>query len=57
MLDTLSLLVQLVGVILLVLGFRKSNRNMLLGAALCLWIGAGMNEMVPGFIAGLQATA
>lgn len=57
MLEMLSQLVQLVGVVLLVLGFRKSNRSMLLGAALCLWIGPDISDIVLGFNAGWHKAA
>ena len=53
----ISLAIQLLGLILLVMGFRGSNRHMLLGAALLLWFGAGSVEFVQGFIDGWHANA
>jgi hypothetical protein len=53
----ISLAIQLLGLILLVMGFRSTNRNMLLGAALLLWFGAGSFDFVTGFIGGLNAAA
>lgn len=53
----ISLAIQLLGLILLVMGFRGSNRNMLLGAALLLWFGAGSVDFVHGFIDGVNAVA
>jgi hypothetical protein len=53
----ISLVIQLLGLILLVMGFRSTNRNMLLGAALLLWFGAGYFDFVNGFIGGVSAAA
>jgi len=50
----ISIVLQLVGLVFLVMGFRKTNRNMLLGAALLLWFGAGANDFIHGFIDGVQ---
>jgi hypothetical protein len=50
----ISLVIQVLGLILLVAGFRGANRNMLLGAALLLWFGAGASDFVHGFIQGAQ---
>jgi hypothetical protein len=50
----ISLLIQLLGLVLLISGFRGANRHMLLGAALLLWFGAGSSEFVHGFIDGLH---
>jgi len=55
MADILSCLLEIVGLILLVLGYRRNNRNLLLAAALCLWIGAGVNDFVRGFLDGAHA--
>jgi hypothetical protein len=49
MLEALSYLLQLAGLILLVIGYRTSNRKLLLAAALILWIGSGVPDMVQGF--------
>jgi hypothetical protein len=51
----ISLVIQLLGLILLIAGFRGGNRNMLLGAALLLWFGAGSSDFVHGFIQGSRA--
>lgn len=52
MLEAFSYLLQLAGVFLLVIGYRHSNRNQLLAAALILWIGAGVPDIVNGFSDG-----
>lgn len=57
MLDTLALLVQLIGLILLVFGYRTSNRNLLLCAALCLWFGGGIPDFAAGFMDGVNQSA
>jgi hypothetical protein len=51
----ISLVLQLLGLIFLVMGFRNANRNMLLGAALLLWFGAGSSDFIHGFIDGVHA--
>jgi hypothetical protein len=51
----ISLVLQLLGLVFLVMGFRNANRNMLLGAALLLWFGAGANDFIHGFIDGVHA--
>jgi hypothetical protein len=51
----ISSMIQLVGLILLVAGFRSTNRNLLLGAALLLWFGAGSSDFVHGFIEGSRS--
>jgi hypothetical protein len=50
----ISAVIQLVGLILLVFGFRKANRNLMLGAALLLWFGAGSEEFARGFVEGIH---
>jgi hypothetical protein len=50
----ISLVLQIVGLVFLIIGFRSANRNMLLGAALLLWFGAGANDFIHGFIDGVQ---
>jgi hypothetical protein len=53
----ISLVLQLLGLIFLVMGFRNANRNMLLGAALLLWFGAGSSDFIHGFIDGVHSGA
>ena len=55
MLEAFSYLLQLVGLILLVIGYRTSNRNMLLAAAFILWTGSGVPDLVRGFSDGWHA--
>ena len=53
----ISLVIQVIGLILLIAGFRGGNRNMLLGAALLLWFGAGTSDFVHGFIDGVHSAS
>lgn len=53
----ISLVLQLLGLVFLVMGFRNANRNMLLGAALLLWFGAGSSDFIHGFIDGAHSGA
>jgi hypothetical protein len=53
----ISLVIQLLGLVLLVAGFRGTNRNLLLGAALLLWFGAGSSDFIHGFIDGVHSGA
>jgi uncharacterized membrane protein len=55
MIEAFSYLLEIAGVILLIIGYRKSNRNMLLAAAVLLWVGCGVPEFVEGFTEGLQS--
>lgn len=55
MTDALSYLLEIIGLVLLVIGYRKNNRNLLLAAAICLWLGAGVNDFVRGLIDGYGA--
>jgi len=55
MLEAFSYLLQLAGLILLVFGYRKSSRDMLLAAALLLWIGGGVPDIVNGFNDGWRS--
>jgi hypothetical protein len=50
----ISAVIQLVGLILLIFGFRNANRNLMLGAALLLWFGAGSEEFGQGFMHGIH---
>lgn len=40
------------GVLLLVFGYRKSSRNMLLGAAILLFLAGAFGDFVAGFAEG-----
>ena len=53
MITPLSLLLQMSGALVLVAGYRESNRNAMLSAALFLWIGSCISGIVPEFIAGI----
>lgn len=47
----------LIGLILLVIGYRKSNRNVLLVAALVLLTSGTFNDFAEGFWAGAKSSA
>jgi hypothetical protein len=53
----ISLVLQILGLVFLVAGFRNANRNMLLGAALLLWFGAGSNDFIHGLIDGVHGAS
>lgn len=53
MITPFSLLLQLSGFLVLVGGYRDSNRNALLAAAVFLWIGSCLSGIVPEFVAGV----
>lgn len=55
MADIIAYLLEIIGLILLILGYRRNNRNLLLAAALCLWVGAGVDDFVRGFMDGVNA--
>ncbi len=42
-------------IVLMTLGYRKNNRNMMLISALCLLIGLAVPEFISGFIEGFNA--
>lgn len=43
-----------VGLVLLVVGYRRNHRNLLLCAAITLFLSAGLGPMVEGFRKGYQ---
>lgn len=51
----ISYTIQFVGLVLLVVGFRRADRKLLLSAALLLWFGAGSSDFVHGFMNGMAA--
>jgi len=46
---TIEITLFVVGLILLVVGYRKNHRNLLLCAAITLFLSAGLGSMVEGF--------
>ena len=54
MLNVLSLALEIIGLCLLVIGYGKSSRNILLTGAAVLWLGAALGDMVHGFHAGFR---
>ncbi|WP_156648713.1 hypothetical protein [Massilia sp. Leaf139] len=57
MLETIALQAQLIGLVMLGFGYRKSSESIMLGGALCLLLGGGIPDFVAGFIDGLNAAA
>ncbi|WP_296047980.1 hypothetical protein [uncultured Alteromonas sp.] len=43
-------------IVLMTLGYRKNNRNMMLISALCLLVGLAGPDFVSGFIEGFNAS-
>jgi drug/metabolite transporter (DMT)-like permease len=50
-----GIILEVVGVVLLIVGYRKSNRNLMLLAAVLLWLGSGLDDFVLGFWDGYDA--
>jgi hypothetical protein len=55
MTDILSYVLMAVGIFLMVAGYRRNSRNMLVCAGLILCVGAGASDFVRGFTDGIQA--
>jgi hypothetical protein len=53
----ISFALEISGIIVLTLGYRKSNRNLMLLGAVLLWTGGSVNDMVHGYLAGYKAGA
>jgi hypothetical protein len=54
MTNTFSYILEIIGVILLVVGYRKSSRNLMAAAAVLLWLGGSFNDFVGGFTTGVH---
>lgn len=52
--DILSYLFHITGLVLLILGYRRNNRDMLLAAATCLLVGGGIEDFVQGFMEAMN---
>jgi CHASE2 domain-containing sensor protein len=55
MTDILSYILLALGLVLMVTGYRRNNRNMLVWAGLILCAGAGVGDFVHGFMDGIHA--
>ena len=55
--NIISIMLEISGIIFLTIGYRKSNRNLMLLGAVLLWIGGSINDMVQGFFAGYKVGA
>jgi hypothetical protein len=55
MTDTVSYILLALGIVLMVTGYRRNSRNMLVWAGLILCAGAGVNDFVHGFTDGIHA--
>jgi len=54
MLNTLSIILEIVGIVGLIYGYTKKNRNIMLISALLLWFGGSLGDFVRGFIDGAR---
>ena len=52
MITAIAIIVEMIGILFLFLGYRKSNRNMMLLGAVLLWVGAAIGDFLHGFFAG-----
>jgi len=50
--NKISILIECLGLIGLIYGYSKKNRNIMLVSGLVLWFGGSLNDFVSGFIAG-----
>jgi hypothetical protein len=57
MIDAISYLLVVLGILLMIAGYRRNNRNMLVLAGLILCVSAGLGEFVHGFMNGWHAGA
>ena len=55
MTDILSYILLALGIVLMVTGYRRNSRNMLVWAGLLLCAGAGVSDFVHGFTDGIHA--
>jgi len=55
MLNTISFILEVVGLVGLIYGYTKKNRNIMLLSALLLWFGGSLGDFVRGFIDGMHA--
>lgn len=53
-LKVVEVILELLGVALLIIGYRKNRRNVLLAGALILWIGGGISDIVRGAMDGYK---
>ena len=55
MLNKVSVIIEILALAGLIWGYSKKSRNVMLAAALLLWLGGSLNDFVSGFIAGMKA--
>ncbi|WP_291271551.1 hypothetical protein [Geothrix sp.] len=53
--NKISFVLESLGLIGLIYGYTKKNRNIMLISALVLWFGGSLNDFVKGFIDGMHA--
>jgi ABC-type amino acid transport system permease subunit len=46
----LEIILLIVGIVLLIIGYRKTDRNLMLAAAVVLWLSASIHDIVSGAI-------
>jgi lipoprotein signal peptidase len=54
MVNKIALILECAGLICLIYGYVKKNRNTMLLAALALWIGGSLGDFVRGFFDGYR---
>jgi len=55
MINKISIIIECLGMIGLIYGYIKKNRNIMLISALALWFGGSLGDAVRGFIDGWNA--
>jgi len=50
----LEIILSILGIVMLVIGYRKNSRNILLAGAIILACGCALQEFVKGFLKGWQ---
>jgi hypothetical protein len=53
MLNIFSFILEVSGFCGLVFGYTRKNRNLMLVAAIVMWMGGSINDIVRGFLAGM----
>ncbi|BDU74527.1 hypothetical protein [Mesoterricola silvestris] len=52
--NKISIAIECLGLIGLIYGYARKNRNLMLASALVLWFGGSLNDFIRGFIAGYK---
>jgi hypothetical protein len=52
--NSISIILEIVGLVLLVIGYQRSKRNIMLAGAILLWFGGSLGDFARGFIDGIR---